>query len=303
MRIVAKHHALFALALWLAAGVALLCALLVAMALGVGRALPDGGALAFVSQGGQDTDIYIMTVSRGLTLNLTDNNARDDFSPTWSPNREEIAYVSYHEGYAQIYTMNANGTDQKRMSTDGTSDWDPAWSPDGALIAFISSRDRQAWGIYTMDANGRNPQRLATAFYAPTWSPDGCCIAVAIEHESTFAIFSISSNGGNLQWLAEDLYNNENPAWSPIGKQIAFASDRDGNWEIYLMNTFGFIEQRLTVNDVDDWDPAWSPDGRQLAFISDRDGNPEIYVMNADGSNQRWLTWSGTDSFFPARYP
>ena len=101
--------------------------------------------------------------------------------PQFSPDGRRIAFVvttydlSAGESNADIYVMNADGSETRRMTTDPKSDTHPRWSPDGEWILFVSTREKgeQAWRI---PANGGEAQRLTD--FAPgaggaVWTPDG----------------------------------------------------------------------------------------------------------------------------------
>ena len=77
-----------------------------------------------------------------------------------------------------IYTMNADGTDQKRLTYHGGYDGDAAWSPDGQTIAFSSNRSG-GYRIWVMDVDGGNLRQLSGQHFSeyPAWSPDGTKIA------------------------------------------------------------------------------------------------------------------------------
>src|SRR5262245_3571660 len=92
---------------------------------------------------------------------------------------ERIAFDANRDGNSEIYTMNADGSNQVRLTTSFADDGGATWSPDGARIAFESRRDGNP-NIYVMNANGSNQIPLTTGFAddgGPAWSPDGRRIA------------------------------------------------------------------------------------------------------------------------------
>src|SRR5215218_938237 len=86
---------------------------------------------------------------------------------------------NYITGEGEIYVMNADGTNQTRLTFNAADDGDPTWSPDGQKIAFASDRDGDL-DIYTMNADGTGTTQLTNApaaDFSPAWSPDGTRIA------------------------------------------------------------------------------------------------------------------------------
>ena len=243
----------------------------------------------------------------------------------------QIAFVSQRDGNPEIYVMDINGGNQRRLTNHPDKDWSPSWSPDGKRIVFRSNRDghvhvMHGWPtaeIYVMDADGGNPQNLTNdpgGDLDPSWSPDGKQIAFTSDRDwdkgdHNYEIYVMDADGGNPQNLTNNNPKKDrDPSWSPDGKRIVFSSGRDGHFigefgitdEIYVMDADGANQQRLTENRKNDWSPVWSPDGKRIAFTSDRKGdleNYEIYVMDADGANQQRLTENRVDDSSPSWSP
>jgi len=212
-----------------------------------------------------------------------------------------IAFYSERDGNAEIFIMNPDGSDQRRLTFNQFEDSSPAWSPDGSQIAFISDRDDPQAGecfpnclfqIYVINADGSDEHKLVETEFTthhPDWHPDGTKLSFDTEFNLQGDIYVVNADGSDQRLLIEDGFWAD---WSPDGTQIALASNRDGNVEIYLADTDGSNQRRLTDSPAWELFPAWSPDGVQVAFFSMEVGQrkQDIYVMNADGADVRQLT-------------
>ncbi len=174
----------------------------------------------------------------------------------------KVAFVSERDGNLEIYVMNADGSNQTRLTNNPADDWKPSWSPDGSKIIFMSARDGKR-EIYVMNSDGSNPVNLTNNTeddWVPIWSPDGTKIAFASEHVGNLKIYVMNADGTNPIRLTDNPANHGFfPSWSPDGTRIAFTSSRDGNDEIYVMNADGSNQTRLTNSPVFDFEPSWSP--------------------------------------------
>jgi metal-dependent hydrolase (beta-lactamase superfamily II) len=250
----------------------------------------------------------------GLVITARDRYASRDFSQavldtlqaqssspiTGESSKDQIVFYSERDGNSEIYIMNADGSDPRRLTFNQFEDSSPVWSPDGSQIAFLSDRDDPEPGncfpncfyqLYVINPDGGNEHKLIETDFStlhPDWHPEGGRLSFDSEFNLAGDIYVLNSDGSSLELLIEDGFWAD---WSPDGYQLVFASNRDGNVEIYVANADGSNQQRLTENEKLDFFPAWSPNGSKIAF-SNFDDN-QIYIMDADGSNEQQLTFNG----------
>lgn len=212
-------------------------------------------------------------------------------TPTPGPAGGRIAFFSERDGNYEIYVMNADGSNQTRLTNNPTDDSDPSFSPDGSRIAFVSRRDGNK-EIYVMNADGSNQTRLTNNSESddyPSFSPDGR-IAFYSHRDGNFEIYVMNADSSNPTRLTNNSSVDARPHFSPDGARITFFSDRDGDRDIFVMNPDGSDQTRLTNNSFTDDFPSYSPDGSRIAFESHRDSNFDTYAINADGTNENRIT-------------
>ena len=112
---------------------------------------PDGERIAFHSEDdGGDLEIYVLDVETPSNVTQLTHNDAVDAAANWSPDGERIAFYSTRDGDAEIYVMNADGSEVRYLTDNFRGDWDPVWSPDGERLAFVSNRDVD-FEIYVLD--------------------------------------------------------------------------------------------------------------------------------------------------------
>jgi Tol biopolymer transport system component len=247
-----------------------------------------------------------------------------EWGHAWSPDGR-IAIVSNplfppppgtpYTNDSKIYVMNADGSGQRRLTSDTGFEGNPAWSPDGRRIAFASGRDGSS-GIYVINADGTEQRLLmpaAVTYPAQlAWSPNGEKIAFTIElpnapiaQTRNLEIYVVNADGSGQRRLTRSTVRDNDPVWSPDGRRIAFES----NWQLWVMNADGSGKRRLTRKGAHNFNPAWSPEGKRIAFERGRrEREPSsgaagswgfgLYVMNADGSGEQRLTQGGSQPYW-----
>ncbi len=132
---------------------------------------PDGTKMAFVSNRSGNPQIYVKDLSSGDEERIT-FDLKYCTSPAWSQTNR-IAFSVMEDGYINIYTINPDGSNMKRLTEDDGNNEDPCWSPDGRYLVFSSSRDGGGYHLYIMNSNGQNQRRitfLKGEDTAPSWS-------------------------------------------------------------------------------------------------------------------------------------
>ena len=143
----------------------------------------------------------------------------------------QIAFVSGKNKKADIYVMDADGGNARKLTKNGRS-WRPSWSPDGERIAFVS--DRGDLEIYVMKADGRKPRNLTNNRHddgALSWSPDGKHIVFESERDDNEDIYVMDDDGGNIHNLTNNpLAHDRQPAWYRPAFAVAPADKRFTMW-------------------------------------------------------------------------
>jgi TolB protein len=239
---------------------------------------------------------------------------------------------------AEIYLMNPDGTNPRRLTNNHYGDGFPALSPDGRKIVVDSNRNRaedeplNTSDLFLMNTDG-GEQTPLTRGSSATWSPDSKNIAFhasasgigrpirgdagAPTEDSDIFIVNVDDLLAGVEQPRNITSNgmatiDDDADWSPDGQRIVFTSHdpadnrfNSTSAEIYAINPDGTgAWERLTYNNEEERAPDWSPDGTRVVFMCRRGGSDfEICVMNADGSNQIQLTDNSVGDLTPSWSP
>ena len=234
----------------------------------------------------------------GQRLFFASSHAHDSTCP---PRPDPSAGYVWPLDRFDLYTVNRDGTDLRRLTHYDVYTAEGVLSPDGRKIVFTSLKDGDL-EIYTMNVDGSDVRRLTyTPGYdgGPWWSPDGRKIAYRAHHPadssqlaeyrrllgqrmvrpSRVELFVMNADGSDQRQVTSLGGANFGPSWTPDGKRIIFSSNhrnpRSGNFDLFLVDASasmagsGQVEQ-VTFSPVFDGFPMFSPDGRKLLWASNR---------------------------------
>ncbi|HWP34583.1 MAG TPA: Tol-Pal system beta propeller repeat protein TolB [Thermodesulfobacteriota bacterium] len=216
-----------------------------------------------------------------------------------------IAFVSNRTGTKELYVMDYDGHNARRLTTGGSINLVPAWSPDGRQLAFVSYLESHLWGkpdlwFLQLDTGAlrrlRLPFEWRGSFNGGVWSPRGDLFAFSVSREGNSDIYVMRLDGSGLRPLAPHFALDVAPSFSPDGRQVVFMSDRAGNPHLYIADVGGDQVRRLTFEGKYNGSPAWSPRGDRIAFTCRDDrGRFDICVIAPDGSGLARLTSEGNN--------
>lgn len=295
----------------------------------------DGEWITFQSsRDGRTCDQQYVMRADGSDVHQISNGLGKTTCGWFLPGSERLIFASSHahdstcpprpdpsSGYVwpldrfDIYAVNRDGSDLKRITNNDVYTAEAVVSPDGQKVVFTSLKDGDL-EIYTMNVDGSDVRRLT---HSPGydggawWSPDGTKIVYRAHHPADSAqladyqrlleqrlvrpsrveIFIMNADGSDQRQITQLGGANFGPSWTPDGTKIIFSSNhkqpRGGNFDLFLVDASASMVgpdgvEQITFSEVFDGFPMFSPDGRQLIWASNRhEGKPtDTNVFVAD---------------------
>ena len=224
---------------------------------------PDGKYFAIAVKHKDRDDLVLLDVERDREAGRIKVPLSGMTSPSWSPDGKQIVFTGYDGGMSDLFIVNADGTDLRRLTNDKYADLLPTWSPDGKTIAFTTDRGPET------DFNTLKFGNMRIALY----------------HLET----------GHIEVLDHmERGHNINPVWSPDGSSLIFSSDRTGIANMFMYDFSDSEIYQLTdvytgVMGITPTSPclSWAHSADRLAFVYYEDGVFNVYSVDNPRSLRR----------------
>jgi len=221
---------------------------------------PDSRRVAYVSFEGNKSSIFIQTLRTGNRIKVSSRPGING-APAFSPDgRKLVITLGGIDGNLDIYVLDINSRQAKRITTHRAIDTEGSWSPDGRFIYFTSDR---AGGpqIYRVSANGGAAERVTFegSYNArPRLSPDGLKLAMVHLDRGNYRIAVMDVKRKDLLVLSAGR-QDESPSFAPNSDTLIYATRQTRNGVLESVTADGLIRQRLTSGQGDVREPVWSP--------------------------------------------
>ncbi len=247
----------------------------------------------------------------GYNQRYLTNGASLVLTPRFSPNQQEITYLSYYGNRPRVYLLNIDTGQQEVVGDFSGMTFAPRFSPDGNTVVMSMAEPDGSSNIFTMDLRSRRVSRLTrepSINTSPCYSPDGKEIAFNSDRGGSQQLYVMNADGSNQHRISFGQGRYATPVWSPRGDLVAFTKILDGTFSIGVMHPDGSGERLLDHSYLEEG-PTWAPNGRVIMFYRETQGDAhgrgvhdQLWSVDLTGYNLREVI-TPTDASDPAWSP
>lgn len=231
-------------------------------------------------------DFYRLTIadSDGARPIVLLESREPILGPSWSPDGNEVAYVSFETSRPAIYRQNLRTGAREQLTNFKGLNNSPVFSPDGNSMAMVLSKDGSP-DIYLMNLASKRLTRL-TKHYAidtePTWMPDGQSLLFTSDRGGRPQIYRYDLKSGNTTRVTFEGRYNARARVAQDGRNVALVHQQAGAYHIAVHD---LVTERLTVLTTTSLDesPTIAPNGSIVLYATKRDGKSILGAVAVDG--------------------
>lgn len=226
-------------------------------------------------------------------------------TPRFSPNTQEILYLSYASGKPRVYLRDLQTGREESLGTFDGMSFAPRFNADGNKMV-MSIADKGNTDIFEMDLRSRRMRQLTNTpgiDTSPSYSPDGRQIVFNSDRGGSQQLYIMNADGSGVKRLSFGAGRYGTPVWSPRGDLIAYTHMSGGGFSIGVMRSDGSGERDISQGWLVEG-PTWAPNGRVLMFQRQTGGGGKmrLYSIDVTGRNLREVL-TPTDASDPAWSP
>jgi uncharacterized protein YjdB len=231
--------------------------------------------LFLASNRGGGFGIYQMRSSVADTLRPVLADSFGNIQPSLSPDRTRIAFSSNRGGSYDLYLMDADGRNRRRLTTDPGNEGEPTWTPDGSRIVYTATPRGGQPQLYALLPDGPPPRALTTGpggNHSPAVSADGRTLAFVSTRDGNQEVYLMPAAGGEAHRVTRTDQRESYPRFLPNG-DLVFAVERGGRSKgSRVVRLSGTAGEGVTLLETDELigGLAVSRDGSRVAYVVGR---------------------------------
>ena len=206
-------------------------------------------------------------------------------SPAWSPDGQEIAFVSFENQRSEIYVINIESGERRLLTDYPRINAAPAFSPNGEELSLVLSKEGTP-RIYRMNLETSQLYRLTDGYAIdtePSWAPDGDSLLFTSDRGGTPQIYRLDLITHEIERLTFEGRYNTRPAYTPDGESfVMLHQTRDGRFNIAIQPIGSDAVTVLSNNGYAD-SPSLAPNGKMVIYAAIEADQRVLNITSTDG--------------------